>query len=60
MQLAAAEQPAVQDWRDRGGLLISDAPGSAMVREYYAATASSGTISVTQAALEAQSRRHTG
>jgi beta-N-acetylhexosaminidase len=47
------EQPEVQAWRDRGGLLISDAPGSVMVREYYSATASSGTISVTQAALEA-------
>jgi beta-N-acetylhexosaminidase len=46
-------QPEVTAWRDRGGLLISDAPGSAIVREYYSATASSGTISVTQAALEA-------
>ena len=47
------DQPEVKAWRDRGGLLISDAPGSVMVREYYSATASSGTISVTQAALEA-------
>jgi beta-N-acetylhexosaminidase len=46
-------QPEVKAWRDRGGLLISDAPGSVMVREYYSATASSGTISATQAALEA-------
>jgi len=47
------EQPEVKAWRDRGGLLISDAPGSVIVGEYYSATASSGTISVTQAALEA-------
>ena len=47
------EQPEVKAWRDRGGLLISDAPGSAIVSDYYSATASSGTISVTQAALEA-------
>ena len=33
--------------------MISDAPGSVFVRDYYSATASSGTISVTQAALEA-------
>ncbi len=46
-------EPEVKAWRDRGGLLISDAPGSVFVREYYSATASSGTISVTQAALEA-------
>ncbi len=46
------DQPEVKAWRDRGGLLISDAPGSLMVREYYSATASS-TISATQAALEA-------
>jgi beta-N-acetylhexosaminidase len=47
------DEPEVKAWRDRGGLLISDAPGSLFVREYYSATASSGTISVTQAALEA-------
>ena len=47
------DEPEVKAWRDRGGLLISDAPGSVFVREYYSATASSGTISVTQAALEA-------
>jgi beta-N-acetylhexosaminidase len=50
--------PEVQAWRERGGLLISDAPGSAMVREYYSATASGGTISVTQAALEAFQAGH--
>ena len=47
------ELPDVKAWRDNGGLLISDAPGSVMVREYYSTTASSGSISVTQAALEA-------
>jgi beta-N-acetylhexosaminidase len=47
------DEPEVKAWRDRGGLLLSDAPGSVLVREYYSATASSGTISVTQAALEA-------
>ena len=44
--------PDVKAWRDNGGLLISDAPGSVMVRDYYSTT-SSGSISVTQAALEA-------
>jgi len=44
--------PSVKAWRDNGGLLISDAPGSVTVREYYSTTAS-GSISVTQAALEA-------
>lgn len=44
--------PEVKAWRDNGGLLISDAPGSVMVRDYYSTTAS-GSISVTQAALEA-------
>ncbi len=47
------DQPEVKAWRDRGGLLISDAPGSVIVRDYYSATASSGTVSVTQAALDA-------
>ncbi|CAG0929877.1 Beta-hexosaminidase [Thermoflexales bacterium] len=47
------EQPEVTAWRDRGGLLISDAPGAVIVRDYYSATTSSGTISVTQAALDA-------
>jgi beta-N-acetylhexosaminidase len=28
------EQPEVTAWRDRGGLLISDAPGAVMVRDY--------------------------
>ena len=44
--------PDVKTWRDNGGLLISDAPGSVMARDYYSTT-SSGSISVTQAALEA-------
>jgi beta-N-acetylhexosaminidase len=43
--------PDVKAWRDNGGLLISDAPGSVMARDYYSTT-SSGSISVTQAALE--------
>jgi beta-N-acetylhexosaminidase len=47
------EQPEVKAWRDRGGLLISDAPGSAMVSEYYSVTVGTGSSSVTQAALEA-------
>jgi beta-N-acetylhexosaminidase len=44
--------PDVKAWRDNGGVLISDAPGSVMVRDYYSTT-TSGSISVTQAALEA-------
>ncbi len=47
------EQPEVKAWRDRGGLLISDAPGSAMVSEYYSVTVGTGSSSITQAALEA-------
>ncbi len=47
------DQPEVKAWRDRGGLLISDAPGSIIVRDYYSATASIGTVSATQAALDA-------
>jgi beta-N-acetylhexosaminidase len=39
-------------WRDNGGLLVSDAPGSAAVRDYYAMTANAP-ISVTQIALDA-------
>ncbi len=46
------ELPDVKAWRDNGGLLLSDAPGAVMVRDYYSTT-SSGSISVTQAALEA-------
>ncbi len=46
------ELPEVKAWRDNGGLLLSDAPGAVMVRDYYSTT-SSGSISVTQAALEA-------
>jgi beta-N-acetylhexosaminidase len=46
------ELPDVKAWRDNGGLLLSDAPGAVMVRDYYSTTAS-GSISVTQAALEA-------
>ncbi len=44
--------PDVKAWRDNGGLLISDAPGAVMARDYYSTTAN-GTISATQAALEA-------
>jgi beta-N-acetylhexosaminidase len=47
------DQPEVKAWRDRGGLLISDAPGSVMVSEYYSATVGNGASSATQAALEA-------
>ena len=44
--------PSVQAWRENGGLLISDAPGSLTAREYYSIT-TSGSYSVTRAALDA-------
>lgn len=49
--------PEVKAWRDAGGLLVGDVLDSASVRNYYATTAS-GSISVTQAALEAFQAGH--
>ncbi len=46
------DEPAVKTWRDNGGLLISDAPASAVVRDYYSTTTGSP-ISTTQIALDA-------
>ncbi len=43
--------PDVKAWRDAGGLIVSDAPGSPVVRDYYAATAGTP-VSVTQIALD--------
>ena len=49
---ALLQLPAVKAWRDNGGLLISDAPGSVATREYYSIT-TSGPYSLTRAALDA-------
>ena len=48
---ALLDQPAIKTWRDNGGLFISDAPGSPVVRAYYSTT-NSLPVSVTQIALD--------
>ncbi len=46
------DQPSIKAWRDNGGLLVSDAPGSLIVRDYYSTTGSAP-VSATQIALDA-------